>query len=139
MQKELRSDRNIYHYRVGDPESGASKFRLSSVESSVKAQQFIKDTFVKTTPELLIAWKFSNWHTHCDCLNMMVGCDVVREFADEYKKIEKVCRKDALCALKAPISAQQKLRGILFKISPYMAARIINHFRIRKFKNNSDN
>lgn len=131
--------RNIYHYRVGDPESGASKFRLSSVESSVKAQQFIKDTFVKTTPELLIAWKFSNWHTHCDCLNMMVGCDVVREFADEYKKIEKVCRKDALCALKAPISAQQKLRGILFKISPYMAARIINHFRIRKFKNNSDN
>lgn len=130
--------RNIYHYRVGDPESGASKFRLSSVKSSVNAQQFIKDSFVKTTPELLKAWKFSNWHTYCDCLNMMVGCKVVRKFADEYKKLEKECKKEAFCALKAPVSAQQKLRGILFKINPYMAARIINHFRIRKFKNSSN-
>lgn len=66
----------VYHYRVGDPESGASKFRESTIHSSINAQQYIKDTFVHETPELLKAWKFSNWHTYCDCLNIMVGCGV---------------------------------------------------------------
>ena len=126
--------KKVYHYRVGDPESGASKFRLSSIESSINAQIYIKDTFVKPSPALLEAWKFSNWHTHCDCLNMMVGCKAIGEYPDMYKKLKEECKKNAMLALKAPVSAQQKLRGILFKISPYMAAKIINHFRIRKFK-----
>ena len=144
---ERRMEKGVKLARSGDKKAKAEYEIMEKVKAHLEANKPIRtlelnedeEAFVKTTPELLIAWKFSNWHTHCDCLNMMVGCDVVREFADEYKKIEKVCRKDALCALKAPISAQQKLRGILFKISPYMAARIINHFRIRKFKNNSDN
>lgn len=126
--------KKVYHYRVGDPESGASKFRLSSIESSINAQIYIKDTFVKPSPALLEAWKFSNWHTHCDCLNMMVGCKAIGEYPDMYKKLKEECKKNAMLALKAPVSAQQKLRGILFKISPYMAAKIINHFRIRKFE-----
>lgn len=126
--------KKVYHYRVGDPESGASKFRLSSIESSINAQIYIKDTFVKPSPALLEAWKFSNWHTHCDCLNMMVGCKAIGEYPDMYKKLKEECKKNAMLALKAPVSAQQKLRGILFKISPYMATKIINHFRIRKFE-----
>lgn len=126
--------KKVYHYRVGDPESGASKFRLSSIESSINAQIYIKDTFVKPSPALLEAWKFSNWHTHCDCLNMIVGCKAIGEYPDMYKKLKEECKKNAMLALKAPVSAQQKLRGILFKISPYMAAKIINHFRIRKFE-----
>lgn len=123
----------VYHYRVGDPESGASKFRESTIHSSINAQQYIKDTFVHETPELLKAWKFSNWHTYCDCLNIMVGCGVTKQYRELYKELKQVCKREATCAFSAPISAQQKLRGILFKISPYMAAKIINHFRIRKF------
>lgn len=125
--------RKVYHYRVGDPESGASKFRLSSIESSIHAQQLIKKSFVKETPELLEAWKFSNWHTYCDCLNMMVGCKATKQYPKEYEMLKKVCKNDALCALNAPVSLQQKLRGILFKFSPYMAAIVINFFRKRKF------
>lgn len=125
---------HVYHYRVGDPQSGASKFRKSMIQSSIDAQKYIRNTFVNTTPELLKAWKFSNWHTYCDCLNVMVGCGATKEFPQLYKKLKIVCQREALCALKAPISAQQKLRGILFKISPYMAAKIINHFRTRKFE-----
>lgn len=124
----------VYHYRVGDPESGASKFRESTIHSSINAQQYIKDTLVHETPELLKAWKFSNWHTYCDCLNIMVGCGVAKQYKDLYKELEQVCKSEATCAFSAPISAQQKLRGILFKIDPYMAAKIINHFRIRKFE-----
>lgn len=130
--------KKVYHYRVGDPESGASKFRVSSIESSIKAQQFIKDTFVITTPELLKAWRFSNWHTYCDCLNMMVGCGVTKKYKNLYKKLRNVCKKEALSAIKAPVSLQQKFRGILFKISPFCAAKVINHFRIRKFVKSSN-
>ena len=123
----------VYHYRVGDPESGASKFRESTIYSSIEAQKFIKATLINPTPAILKAWKFSNWHTYCDCLNVMVGCDAINVNKHLYEKLKNKCQKDALCALVAPVSLQQKLRGILFKISPYMAAKIINHFRIRKF------
>lgn len=126
-------ERLVYHYRVGDPESGASKFRESTIHSSINAQKYIKDTFAHETPELLKAWEFSNWHTYCDCLNIIVGCNAIKNNKELYVRIKKECRKKALCAIKAPVSLQQKLRGILFKINPYFAARIINHFRIRKF------
>lgn len=42
--------KKVYHYRVGDPESGASKFRESSVDSSINAQQYIMNTFIKKHP-----------------------------------------------------------------------------------------
>ena len=125
--------RKVYYYRVGDPESGASKFRKTTIDSSISAQLYIRDNLVNPTKEELVAWEFSNWHTYCDCLNIMVGCKVTKEYSELYRKIREKCKKEALCALKAPISKQQKLRGILFRISPYMAAKIINHFRIRKF------
>jgi len=126
-------NRKVYHYRVGDPESGASKFRLSTINSSIQAQQYIKETLLRPTKKLLAAWEFSNWHTHCDCLNIMVGCGVEKEYREEYIKIKRVCKSKARCALKAPVSAQQRLRGILFMINPHMAAKIINRFRVRKF------
>lgn len=124
---------HVYHYRVGDPESGASKFRESMIRSSIEAQKYIKETFVRPTDALQKAWRFSNWHTYCDCLNVMVGCDAVKENAKLYEELKNECQREALCALSAPVSFQQKLRGILFKVNPYMASRIINCFRIRKF------
>lgn len=54
-----------------NPESGASKFRVASIESSINAQEYIREKFIKETPELLKAWNFSNWHTYCDCLNLI--------------------------------------------------------------------
>ena len=66
----------------------------------------------------------------------MVGCGVTKEYREDYLKLKKVCQKEAWRALKAPVSAQQKLRGILFTLSPYFAAKVINRFRVRKFKKN---
>lgn len=126
----------VYHYRVGDPESGASKFRESTIQSSIDAQKYIKDTFVTESSELYKAWNFSNWHTYCDCLNIMVGCGVTNDYKELYEKLKATCQSEAKCAFFAPVSAQQRLRGVLFKISPYIAAKIINHFRIRKFAKN---
>lgn len=132
-RKVVRGHRKVYHYRVGDPESGASKFRLYSIESTIKAQKYIRDVLIDRTPETLKAWDFSNWHSHCDAFNMIVGCTVEKKYSQYYENIGHFCKKYASRAFFAPISLQQKLRGILFRISPYMAARIINHFRIRKF------
>lgn len=123
----------VYHYRVGDPNSGASKFRVSSIISSINAQKYIKEHLVEKSASLLKAWRFSNWHTYCDCLNMMIGCDAENVDPQLYKKLFSYCKQNANVAFNAPISAQQKLRGILFSINPKLASKVINHFRIRKF------
>lgn len=125
--------KKVYYYRVGDPNSGASKFKEEWINSSINAQQYIKSTFRNPSPELMKAWSFSNWHTHCDALNVMVGCGVEKKYVELYSKIKDICKSEAYRAFFAPISLQQKFRGILFSIFPYMAAKIINHFRIRKF------
>lgn len=125
--------REVYGYRVGDPNSGASTFKEAWINSSINAQQYIKSIFLNPSSELLKAWAFSNWHTHCDALNVMVGCGVKNSHQDLYDRIKEVCQAESYRALSAPISLQQKFRGVLFAISPYMAAKVINHFRIRKF------
>lgn len=137
-KRVVRGQRKVYHYRVGDPNSGASKFRLHSVESTIASQIYIRDILINKTPEIMKAWAFSDWHSHCDAFNMIVGCGVEKKYPKHYKEIGDYCHKYASRAFSAPISLQQKLRGVLFKINPYMAARIINHFRIRKFQKEND-
>lgn len=127
-------NRKVYYYRVGDPNTGASKFKVEYIKSSLSAQQYIKTILIDKSPEVIKAWNFSNWHTHCDALNVMVGCSAVKMHRDLYMDIKKFCQKEAARAFIAPISLQQKFRGILFRICPYMAAKIINRFRVRKFE-----
>lgn len=127
----------VYHYRVGDPDSGASKFKVEYIKSSLNAQEYIKDTLKFKNRAVNEAWEFSNWHTHCDAFNIIVGCNAIDKNKELYDSIKHKCQKDAMCVLNAPISFQQKLRGILFKLNPNIAAKIINKFRIRKFKKES--
>lgn len=127
-------NKKVYHYRVGDPSTGASVYKEKYLNSSINAQNYIKSKLLFRDDEVMKAWSFSNWHTHCDAFNVMVGCKAKKENIELYNKLKKKCREDAFLAVKAPISAQQRLRGLLFKINPYMAARIINHFRVRKFR-----
>jgi glycosyltransferase involved in cell wall biosynthesis len=131
--KVVVGTKKVYHYRVGDPESGASKFSEKSIISSLNAQEYIREKLYNDK-EINKAWNFSNWHTNCDCFNIFIGCNAKNKNLELYNKIYKKCQKDALCALTAPVNLQQKLRGILFKINPVLAAKIINKFRIRKFK-----
>ena len=131
--------KHLYYYRVGDPNSGASRFKEEWINSSINAQQYIKSIFANPSSALLRAWAFSNWHTHCDALNVIVCCGAETEYQDLYGRIKRICQEEALCAFSAPVSLQQKLRGLMFKISPYIASRIINYFRIRKFVKLNEN
>lgn len=126
--------RHVYHYRVGDPNTGASVFKLQYIHSSIEAQQYIKSTFKNPSSELMKAWRFSNWHTHCDAFNVFVGCSAKNKDVELYNSIRSFCKENANCAFEAPISMQQKFRGLLFKLSPFFAAKFINRFRVRKFK-----
>lgn len=132
-KKVAVGSKRIYHYRVGDPYTGASVYKESYLKSSLNAQQYIREKLHNPSDEIMKAWRFSNWHTHCDAFNIMVGCSAKRANEKLYKELYTFCQKEALCALKAPVSIQQKVRGILFKSCPYIAAKIINCFRNRKF------
>lgn len=129
-------NKKVYYYRIGDPNTGASKYSEYTINSSIKAQMYIKD-LLKTEKEKN-AWYFSNWHTYCDCFNIMVGCKAKDKNPDLYLKLKDYCKRNAFVANKAPIVFQQKLRGVMFNINPYLAAKIINKFRIRKFKKVAD-
>jgi len=132
-KKIVVGKKKVYYYRVNNPNSAMTKFKLELVTGSIEAQKYIRKNLVKETKELIDACKYANWHTHCDCLNTMVGCKAINQNKKIYKKIKKVCRKDSICALKSPVPKIDKIKGILYGINPYFAAQLINKFRKRKF------
>lgn len=125
--------KRVYNYRVDNANSVMTRFSEKLVTGSIDAQENIKNNFINPTEDLDKAWKYSNWHTHCDCLNTIIGCNVKKQYKYLYKQIRKVCKRDAFCVIGAPISKKEKMKGILYFINPYLAAKIINHFRLRKF------
>lgn len=123
----------VYNYRVDNPNSVMTKFKLELVTGSIEAQKNIKNNLVTKTDNLLKACKYANWHTYCDCLNTLIGCKVIKENKEIYNEIKKVCRKDAKYAISAPVPKNDKIKGIMYLVNPYITAKIINHFRLRKF------
>lgn len=132
-QRVAVGHKKVYYYRVDNPESGTTKFSLFVINSNINAQKFIRSRLVKETPSLVDACRYANWHTHCDCINTIIGCGVKQKHEDLYKQIKSVCQKEAVCAFKAPVSMKEKMKAFMYLLSPYCAARIINHFRVRKF------
>ncbi|MCI9426423.1 MAG: glycosyltransferase family 2 protein [Eubacterium sp.] len=125
--------REVYYYRVDNAESGMTKFSLGIIKSSIQAQKRIYSDLVEKTDRMRLACRYANWHTHCDCLNMMVGCHAVSGHLGLYRQIKKVCRRRALTSLRAPIPKKEKIKGVCYFLSPFITACMINHFRMRKF------
>lgn len=132
-KKVVVGHKKVYYYRLDNPESAMTKFRMRIVKSSIETQDYMKRTLVEKTPDLLRACRYANWHTHCDCLNSMIGSKSEKKHPKEYKEIKKVCRRHALTALRAPIPKKEKIKGVCYFLSPFLTACIINHFRMRKF------
>lgn len=125
--------RRVYFYRVDNPESGMARFSINMTLSSIKAVKHIEEKLVIKTSELLRACRYANWHTHCDMYNTMIGSGATKQYPDVYKMLKKITQKEALCVLNATISNKDKAKGIVYFINPYLAACIINKFRLRKF------
>lgn len=123
----------VYNYRVDNPNSVMTKFSLKLINGSIESQENIKENLIDKSERMLLACKYANWHTYCDCLNTLIGCNVHKEYNDLFKKIKKTCQKDALYSIKAPIPIKEKIKGVCYFINPYITARLINGLRIRKF------
>ena len=126
-------NKKLYNYRCDNPNSGMTKFSMTVIDSSINSQKTIKEKILRDAPQLGDACKYANWHTYCDCLNTMIGCKVTKKYPQKYREVKKVCRMDAIYVFKAPIPKKQKIKGLLYFINPYITAKIINHFRLRKF------
>ena len=64
-----------------------TRFSEKLVTGSVDAQENIKNNFINPTEVLDKAWKYSNWHTHSDCLNTIIGCNVKKQYKYLYKHL----------------------------------------------------
>lgn len=126
-------NRKYYYYRVNNPNSGMTKFKMPVIESSIKAQEYIKKQIIFDDKRMQDALDYGKWHTYTDCLNEFIGCEVEKKYKKEYKKIEEYCHKNAKKSMKAPVSKKEKIKIFLYAISPNMAAKVINKFRKRKF------
>lgn len=135
-KKVTVGQRKVYCYRLDNPNSGMTKFNISIINNSIKAQKIIFEKINKT-PELIKACRYANWHTHCDCLNMMIGCNVTDKHLEKFTEIKKVCRNDALCSITAPIPFKEKIKCVMYFISPVLTSKVINKFRLRKFTRES--
>ena len=133
----------VYNYRVDNENSAMTVFKEKLVTGSIDSQNNIKkriyDSYSndsKILDELLKAWKYSNWHTHCDCLNTIYGSDNSKKNQNLTKKVSKVCRKTAISAFNNNVPTKDRLKGVLYLVSPYVASIIINKMRMRKFTKN---
>lgn len=126
-------NREIYYYRLDNPDSGMTKFSISVINSSINAQKIIKSRMLNKDQDTMNACTYANWHTYCDCYNTFVGCKAIKLHQDIYKKLKKICRKDAICSFHAPVARKEKIKGLCYLVNPYFAACLINKFRIRKF------
>lgn len=125
--------RKVYCYRVDNPNSGMTKFNKQVLDNSIRAQEIISSKIKNHTKEMTLALKYANWHTYCDCLNTIVGCQVLNDNREYYHMLKKVCRKDSTIVFQAPVPRKEKMKGLIYWINPYWAAIVINKFRKRKF------
>src|SRR5699024_6275092 len=125
-------------YRVDNPHSAMTKFNIDMIRNGIKAIKLIDNNLIERDNDLVKASHYAFWHTHCDFFNTMVGCKAKDKYPEDYKEIKKICRKYANCSFSSHISTKEKVKGSLYLISPYITAKIINSFRLRKFTLDTD-
>ena len=108
------------------------------LKNGIEAIERIKKILTPLTDDVLKAYKYAHWHTYCDFLNTIVGSNNIKNYPEEYKKLKKISRKEALCTLNSPIPIKDKIKGILYFLNPYLAVIFINYFRKREFTNEEE-
>lgn len=132
-EKVAVGHKRVYYYRCDNSNSGMTKFNEWILHSSLEAQSMIKNGMVDKSKRMMAACEYAMWHTNCDILSYLVGCNAVQAHYDTYKEVRKVCRRKAIYAFGGPISLKEKLKAVTYMISPELAVAAINKFRLRKY------
>ena len=118
--------KRVYFYRRNNPTSATTQFSMKKWDNALYAIDNIKNDLIIKTDCIMKAWKFANWHTHCDTFNFMVMANAEKENKDMYKKCKKILRKDAIISFLLPIPFREKIRAIIFMIYPRLIPILIN-------------
>lgn len=133
------SNKKIYNYRVDNVSSAMTVFKEKLVTGSIDSQESIHNRIEKKfkndslLDELMKAWNYSNWHTHCDCLNTIYGSNANKTNKELTKEVSRVCKKKATSAFNKNVPKKDQVKGVLYLVSPRLASFIINKLRMRKF------
>lgn len=135
--------RHIYDYRVDNKNSAMTVFKEKLVTGSLESQKYIlKEIKERYKNNLIVlnnlikAWNYSYWHTNCDCLNTIYGSKSQRKYKKMTKKISRNCRKGLKNISNKEVPNIDKIKIMLYFISPSVASKIINKLRKRKFNKN---
>lgn len=125
--------KKVYYYRCDNMDSGMTKFNEWVLQSSLEAQKVIRNNIIDKSRGLTEACEYANWHTNCDMLSYLVGCNAVSSHYDTYRTIRRTCRRKAIYAFRAPISVKEKLKAVTYMLSPNLAVAVTNKCRLRKY------
>ena len=127
--------KKVYYYRRNNPTSATTQFSMKKWDNALYAIQNIKNDLIINSPCIMKAWKYANWHTHCDTFNFMVMASAEKDNIEMYKKCKKILRKNAWHSFFLPISFKEKIRAIVIMIYPRLIPILLN-LRNKKYSNN---
>lgn len=141
--KVVVGHQNVYFYRIDNATSGSSTFSLGKYNSSVNAQDYMRNVLKDKSQYADNVLKFSKWRTLSDNFTLLKASGEEKEYSAIYREMKHEVKKGALSAFKIPVKSKQKLRAFVFGVSPEVAASIFSGYLNRKmggkFKKNTEN
>ena len=131
----------IYFYRIGNADSGTSFFSPKKLQSSLSAQEYMSSVIFDKSKHMKRVLRYSRWHTCCDFLKILYACSSQKRYHDEWRFLLKEVRKNAFSAFGLKIKATEKIKALLYWVSPSITssffAKKSNKITHNKFQNNN--
>ena len=122
---------NVYFYRIDNATSGSSTFSKKKYYSSLKAQNYMKGKLLDKSKYAKRVLRYSKWKTYSDYYTLLLVSGKEEEYVEEFIEMKKNIRHDAIFAFYTKTTIKQKIRSLMFMISPKFAVQILK-FKIDK-------
>lgn len=119
------SDASLYFYRIDNATSGTSSFSIKKYNSSLIAQDYMREKLLDKSKYADKILKYSKWKTISDYYILINISGAYNNYQECYEEMKKKCRKDAIYCFFLPTNLKQKLRTFLFIVSPTLAVFLL--------------
>jgi len=116
---------NLYFYRIDNATSGSSTFSIKKYQSSIKAQDYMRNVLKDKSTYADKVLRFSKWKTISDYYTLLKVSGVQDKYSKEYKEMRKEYRKNAYLVYSLPTTRKQKLRTSVFLLCPDLAVSLL--------------
>lgn len=129
----------LYQRRLNNPESILSTFDVAKWESGLEAVSRIKKQLISQhNGKLLRAWEYAWWHTNGDYYKSLVIHDQTNKYPETTKRVLKNIKRLSLKQLVGCSLWRQKIKILLWLLSPSIPAKIAVYNRKKKFRSEND-